>query len=331
VEGIAEDRQSITILGITIDVASGRDVEFEDGDEDISRNQFFDRLEIGAIVEAESDDDDFNACQNGLMLAEEVEIERRGVPFVPPVNGGDGNGDDGAGGGDGSDGNGADGVVFLLIDEDSIDNGNPPNNFSDVDVNDQIAAVGQREPLAWFQDNVGSEIDLFTGQVGDEGWFTPRTIPASWRDAGPTDNGTRNYLLAGPGLGGPPDGDDREVLLDEIPDVTPLRATGLAMLTGQTVCAVVYDSDVSINYSPLQGNLQGDNLGIVSFEVLSVVERTGGSSSDLPRVSIRVRDAATCEQALVLFDNAPVPESSSEPADIVPPAQPPAPLLVPAV
>jgi hypothetical protein len=337
VEGIAEDRQSITILGITIDVASGRDVEFEDGDDDISRNEFFNRLEIGDVVEAESDDDDFNACQNGLMLAEEVEIERRGAPFVPPVNGGDGNGDDGAGGGgaggggDGSVDDGADGVVFLLIDEDSIDNGNPPNNFSDVDVNDQIAAIGQREPLAWFQDNVGSEIDLFTGQVGDEGWFALRTIPASWRDAGPTDNGTRNFLQAGPGLGGPAAGDDREVLLIDIPDVTPLRATGLSMLTGQVVCAVVFDSDVSINYAPLQGNLQGDNLGVVSFEVLGVTQRTDGSSSDLPRVSVRVRDAATCEQALLLLDNPPVPESSSEPGDIAPPAEPPAPLLVPAV
>ena len=321
VQDIAEDRQSITILGVTIDVASGRDVEFEDGDYDISRNEFFNRLSIGDIVEAESDDDDFNACQNGLMLAEEVEIRRRGVPFVPPVNGDD-NGDAG---------DGADGVVFLLIDEDSIDNGNPPNHFSDVDVNDQIAAIGQRQPLAWFQGNIGSEIDLFTGQVGDEGWFALKTILKSWQDAGPTGNGTRNFLQAGPGLGGPPDGDNQEVLLDEIPDVTPLRATGLAMLTGQTICAVVYDSDISINYDPLQGNLQGDNLGVVSFDVVSVTRRTDGSSSDLPRVRIRVRDAATCQQPLVLFDNAPVPVSSSEPEDTQPPVEPPAPLLVPAV
>ncbi|MDZ7668065.1 MAG: DUF5666 domain-containing protein [Gammaproteobacteria bacterium] len=323
VESIADDRQSFVILGVTIDVAAGRDVQFEDDDDDLDRDDFFDRLETGTIVKAESDDDDVNACQNGLMLAEEVELGGGGPPpFVPPVGGGDGGNDDGASG---------DGVVFLIIDADSIDNGNPPNDFTAEDVNDQLAAVGLRQPLAWFQDNVGSEIDLFTGQVGDEGWFALKTIPAIWQDAGPTGNGTRNYLQAGPGLGGPPDGDDREVLLDEIPDVTPLRATGLAMLTGRTVCAVVYDSDISVNYDPLQGNLQGNNLGVVSFEVLAAAARTDGSSSDLPRVSIRAGDAAACEQPLVLFDNAPVPVSSSEPEDTDPPATPPAPRLVPAV
>lgn len=320
VESIAEDRQSFVILGVTIDVAAGRDVEFEDDDDDLSRDDFFDRLETGTIVKAESDDDDVNACQNGLMLAEEVELGGGGPPpFVPPVGGGD---DDGASG---------DGVVFLIIDDDSISNGNPPNDFAAEDVNDDIAAVGLRQPLPWFQDNVGSEIDLFTGQVGDEGWFALKTIPASWSDAGPTGNGTRNYLQAGPGLGGPSDGDDREVLLGGIPDITPLRATGLAMLAGETVCAVVYDSDISVNYDPLQGNLQGDNLGVVSFDVLGAATRTDGSSSDLPRVSIRVGDAAACEQPLVLFGNAPVPDSSSEPEDTEVPATPPAPSLVPAV
>ena len=133
---------------------------------------------------------------------------------------------------------------------------------------------------------------------------------------------------AGPGLGAP--GDDREVLLDQIPDVTPLRATGLAMLAGRTVCAVVYDSDVGINYSPLTGNLQGANLGIVGFEVVSAAERTDGSDSDLPRVTIEIRDAAVCEETLFLFTNAPVPESSSEPFDVTPPTAPPAPSFVPA-
>jgi hypothetical protein len=321
VEAIAADQTSFRILGVTIDVSSGRDVEFEDeNDERISRAGFFSRLQVGDIVSAESDDDDVNGCQNGLMLAEEVEIERTGsgvVPVMPPVNGG---GEDGASDGDGP-------VVFLVIDEDSIDNGNPPSDFSETDVNDDIAEVGQRQPLRYFQANIGTTIDLFTGQVGDEGWFALKTIPSSWRSAGPTGNGLRNYLLAGPGLG---TGDDPEVLLDEIPDVTPLRATGLAMLIGETICAIVYDSDVSINYSPLEGNLQGANLGTVAFDVLRVAERTDGSSSDLPRVGIRIRDAALCDEPLVLFSNAPVPSSSSEPFDIAPPASPPAAQLSPA-
>lgn len=209
-------------------------------------------------------------------------------------------------------------AVFLIIDEESIDNGNEPNNFSEVDVNDQIAEVGQRSALEYFQSNVGKNIDLYTGEVGDEGWYALKTIPSSWADAGPSDVGLQNYLVPGPGLGA--GDDDREVLLDKIPDVTPLRAAGLSMLKGQTILAVVYDSDISINYSPLNGNLMGNNLGLVAFDVLEVTERKDGSTSSLPRVTIRVRDV---EQILamphVLFDNAPVPESSSEPFDVSPP------------
>ncbi|MCB7480742.1 hypothetical protein [Christiangramia sediminis] len=212
-------------------------------------------------------------------------------------------------------------IVFLLIDEDAIDNGNEPNNFSETDVNDNIADIGQRQTLKYFQDNIGRVIDLYSGQVGDEAWFALKSIPDSWITTGPTSNGLQNYLTPGPGLGAP--GDDREVLLDEIPNVTPLRAAGLKMLEGETVYAVVYDSDISINYDPIEGNLQGDNLGIVAFDVIDVTARNDGSSSDLPRVTIRIRNAIEiAEMNLALFSNAPVPESSSEPLDITPPESP---------
>jgi hypothetical protein len=209
--------------------------------------------------------------------------------------------------------------VFLVIDEESIDNGNAPNNFSETDVNDQLATIGLRQSLRYFRDNVGKTIELYTGEVGDEGWHALKTIPTSWKNAGPTINGTRNFLQAGPGLGGGNDGP--EVLLDKIPNVTPLRARGLKMLTGKTILAVVYDGDVSINYGPLSGNLQGANLGVVALEVLNVTKRTDGSSGSLPRVTVRIVsvDAAIASQ-LKLFSNAPVPRSSSEPFDINPPA-----------
>jgi len=222
-----------------------------------------------------------------------------------------------------TDRNPPDAAVFLVIDEESIDNGNPPNNFSEVDVNDQLAEVGLRQTLQYFKDNVGKTIELYTGDVGDEGWHAMKTIPSSWIAAGPLSNGSQNFLAAGPGVG---NGED---LLDKIPDVTPLRATGLTMLVGKTVLAVVYDSEISINYSPLLGNLMGANLGIVAFDVLEVTERSDGSSGSLPRVKIIIRDVAeTIAAPLMIFANAPVPQSSSEPFDIVPPNAAPAIVLV---
>ena len=217
--------------------------------------------------------------------------------------------------------------LALVIDEDSIDNGHPPNFFSDVDVNDDIADIGLRSQLPFFKDNVGFLITLHTGEVGDEGWFALKTIPDSWAGAGPTDDGLLNFvgLLSepaphdvGPGLGS---GGDSEALLDKIPDVTPLRATGLAQLEGETVCAVVFDSDISINYDPLYGSLKGANLGTVAFDVVGVRARTDGSSGSLPEVDIEILDAeCVCEGELLLFRDAPEQISSSWPWDVDPDA-----------
>ncbi len=155
---------------------------------------------------------------------------------------------------------------------------------------------------------------LYTGQVGDEGWFALKIIPVSWESAGP-------------GLGE----NENDGLLDEVNDVIPFRAKGLAMLTGQTVIAVVYDSDISINYDPLEGNLQGENLGVVTFEAISVTERTDGSDSDLPSVGLKILNAnEIIDLELNIFSNVPIPESSSEPEDTVPPSSIPAIELGPA-
>jgi len=210
-------------------------------------------------------------------------------------------------------------AVFLTIDEESIDNGNPPNNFSEVDVNDQLAAQGLRLPLQYFKDNVGKTIDLYTGEVGDEAWHALKTIPSSWIFSGPFSNGSQNFLA----------GEVEEDKLDKTPDVTPLRATGLKMLIGKTVIAVVYDSEISINYAPLNCNLKGENLGLVAFDVLEVTERTDGSTGSLPKVKIMIRSVdEALTVPLVLFSNAPVPQSSSEPFDKAPPVSVAAPILV---
>lgn len=213
-------------------------------------------------------------------------------------------------------------TVFLLIDEESIDNGNEPNNFSETDVNDQLATIGLRTQLKYFKENAGKTIYLYSGQIGDEGWHAPTTIPMSWKNAGPTNNGLKNYLTPGPGLGGGED--NKEILLDKIPNVMPLRATGLTMLKGKTIYAVVYDSDISTNYSPILANLQGANLGTVAFKVLEVEKRTDGSDKSLPKVKIEILNADQVKSnTMYLFANAPVLKSSSEPEDITPPASAP--------
>lgn len=211
--------------------------------------------------------------------------------------------------------------VFLVIDEDSIGNGSAPNFFSDVEVNDDIADIGLRTQLPFFAANVGARITLHTGEVGDEGWFALKTMPDFWADAGPTNDWLCNFVLAGPGLGTEDENGDREALLGKIPDVTPLRASGLAMLEGQRVCAVVFDSDISINYDPLDGSLKGANLGVVAFKVISVTARTDGSDSSLPEVVIEILDAdEACDcETLTRFLDAPEPISSSEPFDVDPP------------
>ncbi len=213
-------------------------------------------------------------------------------------------------------------AVFLLIDEESIDNGDELNDFKDWEINDDKSEIGLREVLPFFKENIGKQISLYTGQVGDEGWFAPTFIPKSWKDAGPTGNGIFNFLF-GPGYGLGHNGNDQ--YLDKVPEVVPLRATGLTMLIGHTVYAVVYDSDISINYDPLNANLKGDNLGVVALTVLDVVHRKNGSSSSLPTVIVRIEDPAKVfTYPHVLFSNAPVPHSSSEPMDINPPQKVPA-------
>jgi hypothetical protein len=218
------------------------------------------------------------------------------------------------------------GPVFVILDESTISNGNEPNDFSDVDVNDDIAQLGQRRVLRYFAANVGRTDSLYAGETGDEGFHVLKQIPAAWRTAGPTTNGARNFLQAGPGLGTPDAFGNPETLLDKIAGVTPLRATGLAMLRGQSVCAVVMKSNVDINYLPLEGSLKGDTRGIAAFEIVTVTRRRNGSSTSLPVVGIRILDAAqTCAGQLQLFVNAPSPRSSSDPINVAPPATPPAP------
>jgi hypothetical protein len=240
------------------------------------------------------------------------------------------------------------GAVLLIIDEDGIDNGlhvnrtgggitpSGPSFWTDREVNDDIAAYGLRNVLRYFANssNFGRTITVVTGQTGDEGWFAPNCIPAKWLNSSvSSSNNTclegadrttaiHNYFFSGktPFAGAPsPTWNIPQSRLDKIPHVMPLRARGLVSLEGKEVCALVYDSDISINYDhgkPLgvNGNLQGATYGIAAFRVNVVRTLNNFSSSTLPEVQITVLDpAATC-QNFQLF-NAPVPNSSSEPND----------------
>ncbi|MCE7926225.1 MAG: hypothetical protein DYG98_24525 [Haliscomenobacteraceae bacterium CHB4] len=69
----------------------------------------------------------------------------------------------------------------------------------------------------------------------------------------------------------------------------------------------------------------------MAFDVIEVKERTDASTSSLPSVAIAIRATnAAIAAPLMLFANAPVPQSSSEPFDIVPPNSVQAAVLVPA-
>ena len=216
------------------------------------------------------------------------------------------------------------GFVLLVLDERTIDNGldyidsnGVVQQFTEAQVDDGSPALGKRTPLPFFSDpaNIGTNITLFTGQVGGEAWHALKTIPDSWVAAGPTADGLRNFMgnptvafphNVGPGLGNP------DNLLDPVPDLTPLRATGLQLLEGKTVCGILMESSVSTNYAPLQANIKGEYQGTVAF---FVVEATN-NGSDLPKVEITVLDpAVVCELVPQLFTEAPELVDSSTPDD----------------
>jgi hypothetical protein len=181
--------------------------------------------------------------------------------------------------------------------------------------------VGNRGNLTAFANLVGQEVTIPAGSLGDEGWFAVSAVRIAWKSAGPeVGDGLRNYVEAGPGLGSPDAKGNKESLLDRVPNLTPLRATGLARLEGRSVCAVVLDGDVKMSYNPLSGDIRGPNLGKLAFQVISVQPQTRGYDK-LPSVTVRILDAeAVCNDPLTPFVDAPYPTSASEPRDTERPA-----------
>ena len=185
-------------------------------------------------------------------------------------------------------------TCLLLIDEDTID-----NNISTIEakaaehgetsdwlVNDDSPTETGNPPLRWNEFFPGDLVLLPGGEVQDEGMFTlppcieyaddrgPGDYPGVWVEY-PDYKAFVQAFIAGT---------VPKEQLDKILGVKPLRNNDLRSLVGRTCIAVVYDSDISINYEPIYGNLQGARYGLFRFTTLgtqlpgSIPESTSSTS-----------------------------------------------------
>ena len=136
-------------------------------------------------------------------------------------------------------------------------------------------AVGSAE----FNDRFVARIQ--TGQDMDEGWFVlpPEIVYGDGRTAldifpGAADLAAASKLWAEALVNGTLEQNQ----LDKILDVQPLRNYDLQSLEGKTCTALVWDSDISMNYKFEFGgglhriaNMQGAKLGVITFTILDVV------------------------------------------------------------
>ena len=190
--------------------------------------------------------------------------------------------------------------VLVVLDKDAIDYGPPPHLLPEDAVNPDVAGIGVRDGLPYFQSHVDSQVVLSSGQAGNDGWFALRSAPAIWDSSEGAGDGLKNFAIAGPGLGSPDDNGDRESLLTDVPDVVPIRADGLEMLVGRTVCAVVYSGDVT---AAATANLQGPTLGRIAFSIVSLVPADDPAH---PQIQVQIADwSQSCGGDMVPFADAP--------------------------
>ena len=88
--------------------------------------------------------------------------------------------------------------------------------------------------------------------------------------------------------------------LDKIDGVVPLGVADIVALVGQTVCAVVYDSDVSADVKDGYASLKGATTGLTAFDVTGVGPDPVGSV--LPAITVELLPSnevmSTCEQVV---------------------------------
>jgi hypothetical protein len=200
---------------------------------------------------------------------------------------------------------GGNSVQLLLMDEESLDNGltvintisnNSPfcgNHNPAKCVNDDIANIGVRTLLFTRGTNIlpYSSLQLPTGQTGDEGLFRfTRQDPQVSLQNGAQFTVQQFIDAAGSAA--------NENNLDKIRDVVPLNNTDIQALEGKTVCAVVFDSDISVDTSAHYGVLKGATMGKTAFTVVSTQASSG---SNLRKITINLMDddlvEGTCDLA----------------------------------
>lgn len=172
-------------------------------------------------------------------------------------------------------------ACIVIIDDETIDNdissieqaANNHNVDSSWLVNDDNPVEYGNPWLRWNTNYPGDQVLLPSGETGDEGLFAlPENTPWSVEDF----------------INGVVPQDE----LDKISNVTPLHDQELVQLVGKTCIAVVYNSDVSMNYDPDYANLQGARYGLFAFTVLDVIPPgtlpESGSSTSLYDVQILV-------------------------------------------
>jgi len=169
-----------------------------------------------------------------------------------------------------------------------------------------VPTEGEHDPLRWntlvggggaaagnpcVQECLAEAVLLPTGHVDDEGYFAlPEEITYAFGKNGscvsPFVKNGRCLFKEFPEGCGLYDTEGNKILssddwkrafaqgtlpqdrLDKVCHVMPYRNHELLQLVGRTCVAVVYDSDVNMDYVKVYANLQGERYGLFTFEVL---------------------------------------------------------------
>jgi hypothetical protein len=196
---------------------------------------------------------------------------------------------------------------FLIWDEEALD-----NDFHDVEraaaalgvtpdelVNDDRPTEGANPALLWniLRDQWTGPTDINdpeykdrfvvripTGQDTDEGWYVlPEEIQYDGLSFGGLTDGNGNVIDDQAWIEDLIAGTLPQSQLDKIFDVQPLRDLDLITMVGHTCTALVWDSDISMNYNDRRtANLQGARYGLFTFKILDIVKPQ--ASNSLPAI-----------------------------------------------